>query len=77
MTPRALLTSIGVTAVGFAITIGVAAGSRDGVDTAQSNHIAAAAFAADDGVLGYPRSTGPTTESQRLFAWDDPCAIAV
>jgi hypothetical protein len=59
------------------MTIGVAAGSGDSVDTAQSSHIVAAAFAADDGVIVYPRSAGPTTESQRLIAWDDPCAIAV
>ena len=77
MTPRALLTSIGATAVVFAVAIAVAAGSAKSLDTAQSSHIAVAAFAADDGVIVDPRFSDPTTQSQRLVAWNDRCAIAV
>lgn len=77
MTPRALLTSIGATAVAFAVAIGVAAGSAIDVNTAQSGRIAIAASAVDDPASAYERSAGPSPESQRLASWNDPCAIAV
>ena len=77
MTPRALLTSIGATAVAFAVAIGVAAGSAIDVNTAQSSRIALAASAAEDRVNADERSGDPSTESQRLASWNDPCAIAV
>lgn len=77
MTPRALLTSIGATAVAFAVAIGVAAGSAIDVNTAQSSRIALAASAAADRVNADETPGDLSRESQRLASWNDPCAIAV
>ena len=64
MTPRALLTAIGATALAFAVAIGVAADSTTEL-AAGSAPVVASATATDDGA------------NVRLAAWNDPCVIAV
>lgn len=64
MTPRALLTAIGATALAFAIAIGIAAESTTDL-AAGSEPVVASATAADDGAHA------------RLAARNDPCVIAV
>lgn len=64
MTPRALLTAIGATALAFAVAIGVAAESTTEL-AADSAPVVASAIATDDGA------------DARLAAWNDPCVIAV
>jgi hypothetical protein len=77
MTPRALLTSIRATAIAFAVAIGIATGSANGVNTSGSAHIAVAVPTAHDYVRAYEWSVGTSMEGERLASWNDPCMIAV
>jgi hypothetical protein len=77
MTPRALLTSIGATAIAFAVAIGIAAGSANGVSTSGSAHIAVVAPTAPDRVRASEWSVGTSMEGERLASRNDPCIIAV
>jgi hypothetical protein len=77
MTPRALLTTIGATAIAFAVAIGVAAGNSTGVNASSSSLIAFAAPAAHDRVADHDWSEGEPPSDQRLAVWNDPCVIAL
>lgn len=67
MTPRALVTAIGATAIAFAIAIGVAAGGT--FDAAPATTPAAMAAAAD--------VTTHDAASARLAAGNAPCPVAL
>jgi hypothetical protein len=75
MTPRTLLTSIGATAIAFAIAIGVASGSSTRVDTLDSSDVAFAAPVAHDRVGAHNWSEVPPPASERLASWNDPCVV--
>jgi hypothetical protein len=72
MTPRALLTAIGATALAFAIAIGVVAESTTGVTT----DVSRSAVSAVEPVSAPLPGAGGAAET-RLAAWNDPCVIAV
>ena len=72
MTPRALLTAIGATALAFAIAIGVAADGATGI-TSGSAQTASSALEA----TSQTQSSASGAFDTRLAAWNDPCVIAV
>ncbi len=64
MTPRALLTTIGATAIAFTVAIGVAAGNSAVVNSSEkSSPIVFAAPAEDDRVTTYEWSEGTPAAS--------------
>jgi hypothetical protein len=75
MNPRILLTTIGATALAFAVAIVGAAGSLSGAATPRSAVVALAAPAA-------PAPTARQVEtglgdSARLASWLEPCLLAL
>jgi hypothetical protein len=72
MTPRALLTAIGATALAFAIAIAIAAERTTGVETDSACTAVSTVETSSETLLDM---TGATSE--RLNAWNDPCVIAV
>ena len=67
MTPRALLTTIGATALAFAMAIGIAADHSTGMTTAPATVAPSTGETATDNGIS----------NARLAAWNDPCIIAV
>ena len=71
MTPRALLTTIGGTAIAFAMAIVVAASTGPGAATPRDASIAAASM------FAVPASDDTTAGPARMASWDEPCLIAL
>jgi hypothetical protein len=76
MTPRALLTSIGATAIGFALIVGTLATS--GLDTTST----AAALATGDHEsvqtsADWSGGEAQSVEGSQLATWNDPCVVAL
>ena len=74
MTPRALILTIGATALALALAIGVAADSSfsDATPTTQ-----AVVSTQESAPATHLDATATDPGSQRLAAWNDPCVIAV
>ena len=72
MTPRALLTAIGATALAFAVAIGVAAETTTGVVPNAPRAVVSTIESGSDLHLD-----GIAAAGARLNAWNDPCVIAV
>ncbi len=68
MTPRALLATIGATAIAFAVAIGVAAGNSAIVNSSESSPIVFAAPAEHDRVTTYEWPGGTPAASDWLPA---------
>jgi hypothetical protein len=73
MTPRALLTTIGTTAVAFAIAIVVAASSVTGAATTQPETAALAAMPHPAPAHYAQRMDLRTDEGGRMASWNEPC----
>lgn len=79
MTPRVPLTSIGATAIAFAVAIGAASGRSVQVNNPESNRIEIAASPEHDRVVAYRCSEGEVAARERLAlaSWNDLCPSAV
>ena len=77
MTPRTLVTTIGATAIAFAVAIDLAAGSSTGVNTSESSPIVFAAPAEHGRVADYSWSESKPVAGERLASWNDPCVITM
>jgi hypothetical protein len=70
MTPRTLLTTIGGTAIAFAMAIIVAASTVPGTATQRDETVTPAMYAVQT-------SRDTSVERMRMASWDEPCLFAL